>query len=74
MAEGNEESRRHETIHRLVNNRNNLEALFLKRTLVSYEKELFIIIKRMDDEKLDWMEFTKRIRHCQSDSMSEFEW
>ncbi|KAK2153454.1 hypothetical protein LSH36_296g00027 [Paralvinella palmiformis] len=62
MSEGNEETRRQETIHRLVNNRNNLEALFLKRTLVSYEKELFIIIKRLDDEKLDWMEVNKTLR------------
>ena len=62
-----------DTFHRYVKNKNNLEELFLQRLLASYRREETQSVRRIEQERLDWMEFVKRVKTCDSDNMPEFE-
>ena len=55
-----------------VRNKNNQEDLYLRKVLEFHQRELVDNMIRLEEERLDWHAFLRKLKECNSDDMSEF--
>ena len=55
-----------------VRNRNNQAELYLKNILDFHHRQYVLSVIRLEEERLDWHAFLKKLKECNSDDLSEF--
>ena len=55
-----------------VRNRNNQAELYLKNILDFHHRQYVLNVIRLEEERLDWHAFLKKLKEYNSDDLSEF--